>query len=41
MSNNLGGLSVLELNIIAGEVAGQLEGTGLDIKRMRKSLLQS
>ncbi|KAF8846645.1 DAK1/DegV-like protein, partial [Acephala macrosclerotiorum] len=32
--NNLGGLSVLEHNVIAGEVMDQLERTGLDIRRM-------
>jgi dihydroxyacetone kinase len=35
MINNLGGLSVLELNIVAGEVMDQLEQTGLVIRRMR------
>jgi triose/dihydroxyacetone kinase / FAD-AMP lyase (cyclizing) len=32
--NNLGGLSILELNIIADEVIGQLQKIGLDIRRM-------
>lgn len=33
MINNLGGLSVLELHIIANEVIGQLEAVGFDIRR--------
>lgn len=33
MINNLGGLSVLELNIVAGEMMDQLEAKGLKIKR--------
>ncbi|KFZ04086.1 hypothetical protein V502_10419, partial [Pseudogymnoascus sp. VKM F-4520 (FW-2644)] len=33
MVNNLGGLSVLELHIIAEEVMGQLETAGFDIRR--------
>lgn len=34
MINNLGGLSVLELNVIAGEVVDQLLTTSLEIRRM-------
>lgn len=34
MINNLGGLSVLELNVIAEEVAKQLFQVGLDIRRI-------
>lgn len=34
MINNLGGLSILELNVIAEEVSQQLLQTGLDIRRM-------
>ena len=34
MINNLGGLSVLELNVIAEEVTQQLLNTGFDIRRM-------
>ncbi|KFZ01152.1 hypothetical protein V501_10179 [Pseudogymnoascus sp. VKM F-4519 (FW-2642)] len=33
MINNLGGLSILELHIIANEVIGQLEAAGFDIRR--------
>ncbi|OBU00123.1 hypothetical protein VE01_01890 [Pseudogymnoascus verrucosus] len=33
MINNLGGLSILELHIIANEVMGQLEAVGFDIRR--------
>lgn len=33
MINNLGGLSVLELHIIAEEVMGQLQTAGFDIRR--------
>lgn len=33
MINNLGGLSILELHIIANEVIGQLEAVGFDIRR--------
>lgn len=33
MINNLGGLSILELHIIAEEVMGQLETAGFDIRR--------
>src|SRR4051812_39265272 len=34
MINNLGGLSVLELNVVAEEVIDQLLDIGLDIKRV-------
>jgi dihydroxyacetone kinase len=34
MINNLGGLSVLELNVIAGEVVDQLESKGFYIRRL-------
>lgn len=33
MVNNLGGLSVLELNVVAEEVVRQLGTTGLDVRR--------
>lgn len=33
MINNLGGLSILELHVIANEVIGQLEAVGFDIRR--------